>query len=275
MDTSTIVVLGGPAAGKTVFLSILYRYLWEGYNGLTMHATGGSAHTELLATSDRIVCGEVPPATQALRHYEFELHTERHTYFMKFLDYPGELFRQVFYENIVDTDEARQLYELSTSADSVIALCDPKSVLDTTWDIDYAFSNLVRFYKTASRKEPFFVLAFTKRDQTENFVGMNVSRFVRKRLPHLAAELRRGVRIQHFCSFIKENDRIVLGSPSTVTAPLRSVVDAMESEFADRDRESFLRRIAWKRTAVQVCGVLIVLVGVIVAFVAGVLIRSS
>ncbi|MCH8242937.1 MAG: hypothetical protein IH897_10045 [Planctomycetes bacterium] len=224
---------------------------------------------------DRIACGEVPPATQALRYYEFELQTERCTYFLKFLDYPGELFRKVFYESTVDSDEARQLYDLSTSADAVIALCDPKSVLDGTWDIDYAFSNLVRFYKSEGRKEPFFVLAFTKRDQTQDFVGRRVSRFVRKRLPHLAAELARGVRIQHFCSFISESGRIVLASPNTVTAPLRSVIDALESERSEHDREAFLRRIAWKRTAVRVSGVLIVLVIVIVAFVVGVLSRPG
>ena len=228
-----------------------------------------------LATVDRIACGEVPPATQALRYYEFELQTERCTYFLKFLDYPGELFRKVFYESTVDSDEARQLYDLSTSADAVIALCDPKSVLDGTWDIDYAFSNLVRFYKSEGRKEPFFVLAFTKRDQTQDFVGRRVSRFVRKRLPHLAAELARGVRIQHFCSFISESGRIVLASPNTVTAPLRSVIDALESERSEHDREAFLRRIAWKRTAVRVSGVLIVLVIVIVAFVVGVLSRPG
>src|SRR3990172_10772264 len=185
MESYTIMGLGGPAAGKTVYLSVLYHHLWGGHDGLSMRAGSGTLHSELLKSAEDIQAGNFPPATQALKHYDFELRHNSMLLHLRFLDYPGELFRKVFYDMAVDSNEARQLYEACTAANGVIVLADPQSTVDGTWDIDYAITNLLRFYKSNGRRRPQFVLAFTKRDQTQALVKGSVTEFVRKRLPHL------------------------------------------------------------------------------------------
>ena len=275
MGTSSIVVLGGPAAGKTVFLTALYHHLWNGHEDLAMRASTGTMHSELLESGEQLVAGNLPAATQALRHYEFELSTRQQTYNLRFLDYPGELFRKVFYDALVDTDEARELYDVATSADGVIALVDPQSVLDDTWDIDYALSNLLRFYRTDGRKQPHFVLAFTKRDQTKGLVGDSASTFLREKLPHLAAELGDSLRLQHFCSIVERDGDIGFAKPETVTAPLRSIVDALETERIGQIRHAYLRRISWHRALVRCVVVLLVAGLLVLAFSTGVVCRGQ
>lgn len=275
MPTSSIVVLGGPAAGKTVFLTVLYQHLWNGHGDLAIRASTGSMHSELLAAGEQLLSGTLPAATQALRHYEFELRKGEREYDLRFLDYPGELFRKVFYDALVDSDEARELYDVSTSADGVIALVDPKSIHDGTWDIDYALSNLLRFYRSNGRKHPHFVLAFTKRDETEKVVGDSASSFLKDHLPHLAAELGDSLRLQHFCSIRIRNGNITLAQPETVTAPLRAVIDAMETEHVVQTRRAYVRRLSWQRTFTRCAAVLLIAALLVVAFSTGVICRAK
>lgn len=275
MASSSIVVLGGPAAGKTVFLTVLYHHLWNGHGDLAIRAATGSMHSELQAAGEQLLAGELPPATQALRHFEFELRKGERSYDLRFLDYPGELFRKVFYDALVDSDEARELYDVSTSADGVIALVDPKSIGDGTWDIDYALSNLLRFYRSNGRKQPHFVIAFTKRDETEELVGNSASSFLKERLPHLAAELGDSLRLQHFCSIITRKGTVTLAQPETVTAPLRSIIDAMETEHVDQARRTYMRRLSWQRTLIRCAVVLFIAALFFAAFATGVVCRAK
>jgi hypothetical protein len=240
-----------------------------------MRATSGTVHTDLLTAASEIQAGNMPPATQALRHLDFELDHFNRTYFLRFLDYPGELFRKVFYDSVVDSDEARELYNVSTSADGVIALTDPESILDRTWDIDYAMTNLLRFYSSRGHKVPEFVLAFTKRDCTETLVGGSVAAFVRSHLPHLAAALGEGMRLQHFCSVVNTNGTFAFSRPETVSAPLRSVIDAIEQRDHRKGRQALLRSIAWKEAAFRSVLALLAVTTIIVAFVSGVVCRDQ
>ena len=272
---SSIVILGGPAAGKTVFLTVLYQYLWTGQGRLAIRAATGSMHTELLTACEQLLLGELPAATQALRHFEFDLRKDRQSYDLRLLDYPGELFRKVFYESLVDSDEARELYDISTSADGVIALVDPRSVHDGTWDVDYALTNLLRFYRSNGRKQPHFVLAFTKRDETEHLVGTRASSFLKSQLPHLTAELDGALHVQHFCSIKKKNGCVTLARPESVTAPLRSVIDAMESDRINQERHAWIRRLSWQRTLTRCATVLFVAGLLFAAFVSGVVCRGK
>ncbi len=275
MDPSTVVVLGGPAAGKTVFLTALYHHLWRGTGDLRIRAATGQVHTDLLTAAEQILLGKMPPATQALRHMEFELDHRGRVYYLRFLDYPGELFRRVFYDSIVDSDEAKLLYEASTGADGVIALADPTSVLDGTWDIDYALSNLIRFYRSNGKKQPKFVLAFTKRDQTELLVGLRIKKFVKDNLPHLASELGNGIRLQHFCSVIAQNGQVSFSQPDTVVAPLRSIIQALEEERYVTGRRLFMRKLAWQRSLIRAFAIIFAILMVFLAFASGVVCRSK
>lgn len=275
MESYRIVVLGGPAAGKTVFLASLYSHLWQGLDELTMRAATGTMHSDLLAMGQEIQAGKMPPATQALRHLEFELRHFEQLYSLRFLDYPGELFRKVFYDTTVDSEEARQLYDVSTTADGIIALVDPISVVDGSWDIDYALSNLMRFYKSNGRKQPKFVVAFTKRDKTDYLFAKKIKHFVRQHLPHLSSELGNGMRLQHFSSIINRDGKVTFASPVTVTAPLRCVIDALEAETSLRNREMFLRQLSWKRALRRCLLLLACATMILLAFATGVVCRST
>jgi hypothetical protein len=188
---SSIIVLGGPAAGKTVYPRALYHHLWQGHDGMLMRAGSGGMHAELLANVAALQTGTVPPATQALKHYEFELEYQGRNYQLRYLDYPGEVFRKVFFDLAIDSDESRELTQICESASGVLVLIDPQSVFDNASDIDYSLSNLIRFYDARPEK-PQFVLAFTKRDINQELITETLSRFVRTRLPHTARMRKRG-----------------------------------------------------------------------------------
>jgi hypothetical protein len=245
MQASSIIVLGGPSAGKTVYLAALYHHLWKGYDTMVMRAGNGTTHSELLKTAEDIVSGHLPPATQALRHYDFELEHNGRLYHLHYLDYPGELFRKVFYEMAVDADEARQLHEICVHAAGVLVLVDPKSVGDLAYDVDYALSNLLRYYRE-NAADPKFVIALTKRDENQDLVKDGVAVFMKHRLPHTARLLGRGARLMHFSSIIRSPLSIQLAGPHVVSAPLESVIAAIHEEAHQEDLLRVLRRATTK-----------------------------
>ncbi len=235
-----------------------------------MHAGTGSMHSELLTAVESIQSGIMPPATQALRHYDFELQHGVRSYQLRFLDYPGELFRKVFYDMAVDSDESRELYNASIAADGVIVLADPRSIVDGTWDIDYAMTNLLRFYDTNGRKRPQIVLAFTKRDETYMLVKRSITAFVRSHLPHLWDTLRRGMRLMHFSSITKSANGVELASPQVVAAPLKAVIAAIEAKHAASNRRRHIRWLKWNLVAGRCALVVLMALTILVAFIIGV-----
>ena len=62
--------------------------------------------------------------------------------------------------------------------------------------------------------------------------------------------------------------------PATITAPLRTIVEALEDARTNRDRLAYVRRLAWKRTALRCLFALIVAGAVLAAFVSGVISRD-
>lgn len=269
---STILVLGGPSAGKTVFISTLYHHLWNGHDGMVMRASNGTMHSELLGSVESILAGNMPAATASLRHYEFELEHENRIYNLRYLDYPGELFRRVFHEMTIDTDEARELHGYCENAGGVLMLVDPRNVVEASGEADYSLSNLLRFCRSQPTP-PEVVVAFTKRDENRDTVGGHVYSFVKKYLPHTARELKRGIHVMHFCSLIKSDHSVQLANALAVKAPLESILEAMEQQQIDRARRSYVRRLAWRDTFGKVFVVLVVAVATILSFMAGVFLR--
>lgn len=264
--------MGGPAAGKTVFLSVLYSHLWRGHNGTVLRAANGVIHSELLQATGQLLQGNVPAATAALRHMEFELEHDGHTYFLHCLDYPGELFRRVFYETIVDSPEAQTLHRACETADGILMLLDPQGAAENSGESDFALSNLIRFCQTR-KIPPSFVLALTKRDETESLVGSDVSLFVRKHLPHGARLLRRGARLMHFCSFIRGASSITPASPSAVSAPLEVLLTEVQRRQWLAARGSAEHRASTQRAMGVGLWILIVFVNMLLAFFFGIVLR--
>ena len=271
-EPSSIVVLGGPAAGKTVYLSILYHHLWDGHDGMVMRAGSGAMHSELLGLAESIGKGTMPPATQALRHFEFELQHEARIYHLQYLDYPGELFRKVFYDMTIDSDEARELLSICETAAGVLVLVDPRSVVDAGREMDYALSNLFRFYESKPVC-PQFVFAFTKRDQNQDLVGDHLASFVKRRLPHVARLLGRGMRLMHFSSIIKSKQSVQFARPMAVRAALDAILEAIEEQQIDKARVAFMRRLAVKSALTKAGWFLCILISVLCAFLIGVFLR--
>jgi hypothetical protein len=273
MQASSIIVLGGPSAGKTVYLAALYHHLWKGYGTMVMRAGDGATHSELLRTADEILSGRLPPATQALRHYDFELEHNGRRYNLHYLDYPGELFRKVFYEMAVDGDEARQFHEICAHAAGVVVLLDPKSIGDITYDVDYAISNLLRYYRAAG-SDPKFVMALTKRDENHDLVKHGVGVFLKCHLPHTARLLGRGARLMHFSSILKSPVSIFFTGPDVVTAPLGSIIAAIDEEVHQAGLARVMRRATIRAVlrgiAVKVVIGIVLLVATVFSFVLGI-----
>lgn len=273
MDAASIVVLGAPSAGKTVYLSALYYHLWQGHDSMTMRASSGAMHADLLKSTEAMLAGNLPPATQSLRHYEFELEYFGRTFYLRFLDYPGELFQKVFFEMAIDSDEARELYDTCTKADGVILLIDPTAVVEGVYDLDFGISNLFRFY-ASNEKTPEFVFAFTKRDTNLKLMDSGINLFVRQHLPHVSRLLGSGMRMLHFSSIIRSKHSVQLSSPDVVKSPLTAILEALQKSRVDAERETFLRRSAW-RNAVAIGGwVVVVVICILGMFMIGVFLRQ-
>jgi len=272
-EQTTILILGEPSAGKTVYLSVLYHHLWHGWNGITMRAGTGTMHSELLRSVAELANGNPPAATAALHHYEFEIERGDVTYHLRYLDYPGELFQKVFHNLVLDTDEARELYSYCENAGGVLVLIDPASAVARSAEVDYALSNLIRYCRAGRDTE--FVIAFTKRDQTEKLVAeyRSLGRFLRKTMPHSYRELSEAARIMHFCSFRRKNDAMVLAQPHTVAAPLIAVLDCVEKRTLARHRRTRRDVRSWLATVKLAGTVILVFSLTVLAFLAGVLIR--
>lgn len=271
-EASSIIVLGGPSAGKTVYLSVLYHHLWDGHDRMVMRAGSGTMHSELLNLAESLRNGTMPPATQALRHFEFELEHQGRSYHLRYLDYPGELFRKVFYDMTIESDEARELLRMCEDAAGVVVLVDPQSVVDNGAEVDYALSSLFRFYESKSVR-PKFVLAFTKRDENQKLVGDHVALFMKRHLPHVARMLDRGMRLMHFSSIIRSKHSVQFARAIAVKAPLESILEAIEEEQVDKARQVFMRRLAVKSAVAKAGWFICLLICVLCSFLAGVFLR--
>jgi hypothetical protein len=239
---------------------------------MVMRASNGAMHSELLNSVESILAGNMPAATASLRHYEFELEHENRIFNLRYLDYPGELFRKVFHELTIDTDEARELHGYCEEAGGVLMLIDPANVVEASSEADYMLSNLLRYCATR-RMPPEIVVAFTKRDENRDTVGKHVYSFVKRHLPHTSRELKRGIHVMHFCSLIKSDHSVQLANAPAVKAPLESIMEAMEQHAIDRARRKYVRRLAWWDAFSKVFVVVVLLIATILTFIAGVFLR--
>ncbi len=133
-----IVVLGRRAAGKTVYLSMLYTRLWKSLDGMTMTGLSGSAHSEAMRVTAGLSQGQWPPATMVNSQMPFEVQYEGRTRQLVTMDYSGEVFRRTFVEGDEDSMEAAQLLEHLDSAGAVMLMLDPAMIFERAGDIDAA-----------------------------------------------------------------------------------------------------------------------------------------
>ena len=198
-----IVLLGRRAAGKTVYLSVLYERYFKSLDGMTMKARSGNVHSELMRVVDGLRRGVWPPATLELRHCELDIEFRGERRSLVALDYPGEVFRQAFVENVTQrpgpaSPEAESLIRHIDAAAAVLILIDPASVcgddVDATVDDEYGITQAVEYLRgSPGGDEVPVVLVYTKSDRTNSVITRHggLASFTVRRLPALARTLKK------------------------------------------------------------------------------------
>lgn len=254
-----IVILGRPSSGKSVFLTVLYHQLWDSPGDLTVRAGDGNTHAALLRDFSSLAHGEWLPATTGRQEYYLELSYKNKVIPLAVLDYPGELFRQLFFEKRLDNEELESLYQHVSRALGVILLIDPRSIIDAgdaQVDGEYSAIQVVEHVRSGSngRMLP-FVVVFTKRDENAELIKQHggLALFTRKFMPRLARILA-GVPIVHLCAVrtnASDGDARtpwMASSADQVAIPLRLVLERMEanSQKAPAPVKQAWRRL-WRR----------------------------
>ncbi len=193
-----IVLLGRRAAGKTIYLSVLYEKYWKSLNGFCMKALRGDVHSHCIKTVEELRNGRWPAATLETRHCDLEIDYNGQKHLLVALDYAGELFRKAFIEDDTDSPDTSELLQHIDSALAVILLIDPDldqtSDIDSTIDDDFGMTQAVeRIRNWPGGDEVPIVVAFTKADvniEAAKQLG-GPDQILKKRFPALARTLQK------------------------------------------------------------------------------------
>ncbi len=254
-----IVILGRPSAGKSVFLTVLYQQLWDSPGDLTMRAGDGATHASLLQDYRSLMSGAWLPATQAVRYYDLEVRYRGASIPLMVLDYPGELYRKMFFEKRVDSEELETLFEHIARARGVILLLDPEDLVrpgEAQVDTEYSAIQVVEHFRNShAGPQPPLVVVFTKRDQNAEIIRQSggLQTFLRKYAPRLTRFID-SVPVVHLTAVrtSSDNGRRVpwaASSDEQVAIPLRLILKQIEAE-AQRQADTTLEgraRTWWNR----------------------------
>lgn len=146
-----IVVLGRTRAGKTIYLSRLYEQCWHGNGLLHMETSSGKTHLALLnIVAEMSEQRHWPAATEESTYLDFQITWKGHTFTMVSLDYPGEVFRKAFVQQIEDTDTVELIDHVQRAA-GIMLLIDPKVLsngkIGDAADDDYGMLQALRFIR--------------------------------------------------------------------------------------------------------------------------------
>ena len=146
-----IVILGRTRAGKTIYLSRLYEQCWRGNGEIHMETSSGKSHLALLnAVAEMAEHRRWPKATDNSTYLDFQLTWQGHAFTMVSLDYPGEVFRRAFVEQIEDANTAELIDHVQRAA-GVVLLIDPivlsSGKIGDAADDDYGMVQALRFIR--------------------------------------------------------------------------------------------------------------------------------
>ena len=163
-----IVVIGRRQAGKTVFLTRLYKNCWDGKTGVRMACNSGPDHTLFMQQYADMEKGIWPAATNVSRYFTIDVSNRGVTIPMVVLDYPGEVFTKAFSRD--DDDElTRELKDHIDRAAAVFIMVDPGVAMHGETlekvDDDYGISKAIsRIRETSSGKKIPIAIVMTKCD---------------------------------------------------------------------------------------------------------------
>lgn len=163
-----IVVIGRRQAGKTVFLTRLYKNCWDGKSGIRMVCSSGPDHTMFIQQYADMEKGIWPAATNVSRYFTIDVSKEGVTIPMVVLDYPGEVFTKAFSRD--DDDElTRELKDHIDRAAAAFIVVDPGVAMHGETlekvDDDYGISKAIsRVRETPSGVKVPIAIVMTKCD---------------------------------------------------------------------------------------------------------------
>lgn len=255
-----IVILGRRRSGKTIYLATLYEEL-RLHDEVHMRSLDGVNHELLLKIRESLKNQEWPAATGGNTESRFEITFKRQVFTMVLLDYPGEVFRKAFIQDI-NAPDTNALREHVDKACAVISLIDPGNLLDGSVEeqSDDEFGMAQALYRV--RRSPGgasvpIAIVLTKFDKH----GKRLKRlggFIKFRDKHLKNIHRIGGLLEWFrCSAVRSirdaGDRDVPDTsrkPEGVIAPIRWVLDQiLINQQRERVHEQRLMQESQRREA--------------------------
>jgi hypothetical protein len=170
-----VVVLGRTRAGKTIYLSRLYEQCWKGDGALRMEAHDGRTHLAMLAAVERMQeQRQWPAATESNTYLDLQLTWNGQGLTMVSLDYPGEVFRRAFVEQVQDED-TQELIDHVRRAAALLLLIDPKVLatgrIGEAADDDFGMVQALRFLRSLPGGERVpIALVLTKIDENADLL---------------------------------------------------------------------------------------------------------
>lgn len=195
-----IVILGRRASGKTVYLARLYQQLFRGVQGVSMQALDGPSHLRCVKSMDDLMRGHWPAATGETSAMDLEVVLPQGRERLVALDYPGEVFRRAFVEELGGPDVATLLDHVDRAA-AVVILMDPATaVKGTPSDLvedDFGMVQALRRIRNSPRGNAVpIAIVLTKIDTNEAIIRAagGLKPFVEQHYPALVRAAR-GVRV--------------------------------------------------------------------------------
>ncbi|MEU3193178.1 hypothetical protein ABZ686_21650 [Streptomyces sp. NPDC006992] len=112
-----VVMLGGSGAGKTTYVSLMYRILADGIGGFSCRAADTADHRRLLSSGDEVLAGVYPSATSFREVHDLVLrHQGQDVFPFRWSDYRGSALVQ----RSDDSPQAEELHQDLKRADGIV-----------------------------------------------------------------------------------------------------------------------------------------------------------
>ncbi len=184
-----IAILGRPSSGKSVYLAVLYQQLWTSRDDLTGRALDGRNHAAILRDFQSLRQGQWLARTAAVRKCDLLVEFRGIPVTLSTMDYPGEVFQQVFFENRLDTPEQQALFSQIESCMGAMMLVDPQHAVGgevESLDLEFSFVQVAEHLIERGFGNH-MLLVLTKKDRNQELVEScgGPRGFVERYLPRL------------------------------------------------------------------------------------------
>lgn len=168
-----LLISGVTTCGKTVYLTMLYQALLRGDDVITGRADSGLVHRELLENYAHLARGEWLKATLDNLRFEARVRHANRRLSLGILDFSGERFCEVYFEQRVETRQHEEITAQVRDALGAVLLIDPQQLdpAEEAYDHRAEFTALEILDQLEARgRAEHAVIAFTKRNATGPYV---------------------------------------------------------------------------------------------------------